>query len=42
MSLCSTPKGMNNIFYDLYLKAQSDDDWFLYTAKASETGLVDE
>ena len=27
-------KGMNNIFYDLYLKAQSDDDWFLYTAKA--------
>ena len=35
-------KGMNNIFYDLYLKAQSDDDWFLYTAKASETGLVDD
>ena len=42
MSLCSTPKGMNNIFYELYLKAQSDDDWFLYTAKASETGLVDD
>ena len=42
MSLCSTPKGMNNIFYDLYLKAQSDEDWFLYTAKASETGLVDD
>ena len=41
MSLCSTPKGMNNIFYDMYLKAQSDDGWFLYTAKASETGLVD-
>ena len=41
LSLCSTPKGMNNIFYDMYLKAQSDDDWFLYTAKASETGLVD-
>ena len=42
MSLCSTPKGMNNIFYDMYLKAQSDDKWFLYTAKASETGLVDQ
>ena len=42
MSLCSTPKGMNNIFYDMYLKAQSDDGWFLYTAKASETGLVDD
>ena len=41
MTLCSTPKGMNNIFYELYLKAQSDKDWFLYTAKASETGLVD-
>ena len=25
----------------MYLKAQSDDGWFLYTAKASETGLVD-
>ena len=37
MTLCSTPKGMNNIFYELYLKAQSDKDWFLYTAKASET-----
>ena len=42
MSLCSTPKGMNNIFYDMYLKAQSDEGWFLYTAKASETGLVDD
>ena len=41
MTLCSTPKGMNNIFYELYLKAQSDKDWFLYTAKASDTGLVD-
>ena len=26
----------------MYLKAQSDDKWFLYTAKASETGLVDQ
>ena len=42
MVLCSTPKGMNNIFYDMYLKAQSDEKWFLYTAKASETGLVDQ
>ena len=41
MSLCSTPKGMNNIFYDMYLKAQQEKDWFLYTARASETGLVD-
>ena len=41
LSLCSTPKGMNNIFYDLYQKAQSEKDWFLYTARASETGLVD-
>ena len=42
LSLCSTPKGMNNIFYDLYLKAQSEKDWFLYTARASETKLVDD
>ena len=42
LSLCSTPKGMNNIFYDLYLKAQSEKDWFLYIARASETKLVDE
>ena len=42
LSLCSTPKGMNNIFYDLYLKAQSDKGWFLYTARASETKLVDD
>ena len=41
MSLCGTPKGMNNIFYDMYQKAQSNKDWFLYTARASETKLVD-
>ena len=41
LSLCSTPKGMNNIFYDLYQKAQSEKDWFLYIARASETKLVD-
>ena len=27
--------------FDMYLKARSEKDWFLYTAKASETGLVD-
>ena len=42
MSLCGTPKGMNNIFYDMYQKAQSTKDWFLYTARASETKLVDD
>jgi phage terminase large subunit len=42
LSLCSTPKGMNNIFYDLYQKAQSEKDWFLYIARASETKLVDD
>jgi len=39
--LVSTPNGMNNIFYDYYQKAQSDPKWFLYRAKASETGIVD-
>ena len=42
MSLCGTPKGMNNIFYDMYQKAQSTKDWFLYTARASKTKLVDD
>ena len=40
--LIGTPKGMNNIFYDYYQKAQSDPKWFLYKAKASETKIVDE
>lgn len=39
--LCGTPKGMSNLFYDYYLTAQKEDDWFLYVAKASETGLID-
>tara|TARA_R110002020_G_scaffold402806_1_gene612927 strand:+ start:72 stop:1346 length:1275 start_codon:yes stop_codon:yes gene_type:complete len=39
--LVSTPQGMNNIFYDYYNKAQADPKWFLYKAKASETGIVD-
>jgi len=41
MFLIGTPKGMNNIFYDYYQKAQSDNKWFLYKAKASETNIVD-
>jgi phage terminase large subunit len=36
-----TPKGMNNLFYDYFQKAQSDPNWFLYVAKASETKLID-
>ena len=39
--LVSTPNGMNNIFYEYFQKAQADDKWFLYKAKASETGIVD-
>ena len=42
MFLIGTPKSMNNIFYDYYLKAQSDDKWFLYKAKASETNIIDQ
>ena len=29
------------IIYDYYQKAQADPKWFLYKAKASETGIVD-
>ena len=32
---------MNNIFYDYYQKAQNDPKWFLYTANASETKIID-
>ena len=39
--LVSTPQGMNNLFYDYYQKAQSNPNWFLYRAKASETGIVE-
>ena len=42
MFLIGTPKGMNNIFYDYYNKAQADDNWFLYKAKASSTKIVDQ
>ena len=40
--LIGTPKGMNNIFYDYYQKAQAEDKWFLYKAKASDTKIVDQ
>ena len=40
--LIGTPKGMNNIFYDYYQKAQSDPKWFLYKAKSSQTKIIDE
>ena len=39
--LVGTPKGMANLFYDYYQKAQADPKWFLYKAKASDTGIVD-
>ena len=41
MILVGTPKGMANLFYDYYQKAQADPKWFLYVAKASETKIVD-
>ena len=41
MIMVGTPQSMNNIFYDYYQKAQSNDKWFLYTARASETGIID-
>ena len=41
MILVGTPAGMNNLFYDYYQKAQSNKNWFLYKARASETKIVD-
>jgi hypothetical protein len=41
MIMVGTPKGMNNLFYDYFQKAQASNNWFLYRAKASETGIVD-
>ena len=42
LCLISTPRGLNNIFYDYYTKAQADPKWFLYKAKASDTKIVDQ
>ncbi|BAQ85697.1 phage terminase large subunit [uncultured Mediterranean phage uvMED] len=38
----STPNGMSNIFYELYQHALKDDKWLAYTAKASETNIIDQ
>jgi len=38
----STPQGMSNIFYDLYQHALGDPQWLAYTAKASETNIIDQ
>ena len=37
-----TPAGMANLFYELYQYALGDDEWFSYTAKASETKIIDQ
>ena len=37
-----TPAGMANLFYELYQYALGDDEWFTYTAKASETKIIDQ
>ena len=42
MYMVGTPAGMQNILYDYYNKAQADDKWFLYKAKASSTKIVDQ
>ena len=42
MVLVGTPKGMANLFYDYYQKAQADPKWFLHVAKASQTKIVDD
>ena len=41
MILVGTPKGMNNLFYDYFQKAQASNNWFLYRAKASDTQIVE-
>jgi len=42
MYLIGTPQGMQSTFYNYYLKAKGDKKWFSYTAKASETKIVDQ
>ena len=37
-----TPAGMSNLFYELYQYALGDDEWFTYTAKASEPKIIDQ
>ena len=39
----STPPGdESNIFYDLYQHALGDPEWLAFTAKASETKIIDQ
>ena len=35
-----TPKGQND-FYDLWQRAEGDEDWFSLRLRASETGIID-
>ena len=42
MYMVGTPAGMNNILYEFYNKAQANDEWFLYKAKATETKILDQ
>jgi len=42
MIMVGTPQSMNNIFYEYYQKAKADPKWFSYTAKASETRIIDD
>jgi hypothetical protein len=37
-----TPMGRGNSFYDLWVRAQDEDEWFALMLKASETGIVPE
>lgn len=41
LTLIGTPRG-HNAFYDAWMLAQSDPEWFATMLRASETGLVDE
>ena len=37
-----TPAGLTNIFYELYQYALGNPKWYTYTAKASETKIIDQ
>ena len=42
MYLIGTPRGMQTVFYEYFIKAKGDKKWFSYTAKASDTKIVDQ
>ena len=42
MFLIGTPRGMQTVFYEYFIKAKGDKKWFSYTAKASETKIVEQ